>query len=54
MSYKVKSLIYLICFIASVLIYAQMDSSTGEITPGDNQLVQTQADELQHENDKAL
>ncbi len=54
MSYKVKSLIYLICFIASVLIYGHMESSMEEINSRDIQLVQTQADDIQLQEDEAL
>ena len=53
MSYKVKSLIYLICFIASVLLYAQMDSSESQIS--DNvQLVQTESGQPEAQEDPAL
>jgi hypothetical protein len=45
MSYKVKSLIYLICFIASVLIYGQMETSMEGSNPEKDQLVQTQMDD---------
>jgi hypothetical protein len=54
MSYKVKSLVYLVCFIISVVIYGQMESDTN---PSDNkevQLVQTNTDEHHTDPDNAL
>ncbi len=54
MPYKVKSLIYLICFIASVLIYSQVDTSSEELKTEDIQLVQTQTEDLQQQKDEAL
>jgi len=53
MSYKVKSLVYLICFIVSVVIYAQMENTTDNPQNEEVQLVQTNADEL-HQNKSAL
>ncbi|MBT8281242.1 MAG: hypothetical protein KJO16_06660 [Muriicola sp.] len=54
MSYKVKSLIYLICFVVSVVIYGQMESSMNEPTSEEMQLVQTQAEDLDQDTDKPL
>ncbi|GGD54433.1 hypothetical protein [Muriicola marianensis] len=54
MPYKVKSLIYLICFIASVLIYSQVETSSEEFKTEDIQLVQTQTEDLQQQKDEAL
>ncbi len=54
MPYKVKSLIYLICFIASVLIYSQVETSSEEFNNEDVQLVQTESVDLQHQKDEAL
>ena len=54
MSYKVKSLVYLICFIASVLIYGHMESSMEDSAAEEVNLVQTQTDDLLPEADDAL
>ncbi|WP_372945701.1 hypothetical protein [Muriicola sp.] len=54
MPYKVKSLIYLICFIASVLIYSQVETSSEEFNNEEVQLVQTESVDLQHQKDEAL
>jgi uncharacterized membrane protein len=46
MSYKVKSLVYLICFIAAVFIYAQVEN-TLDIPQNENtQLVQNNSEVL--------
>jgi hypothetical protein len=46
MSYKVKSLVYLICFIAAVVIYAQVEN-TPDIPQNENtQLVQNNSEVL--------
>lgn len=54
MSYKEKSLIYLICFIASVLLYAHMETSMEETDTGDVQLVQTENGPAKEQADPAL
>ncbi|WP_165200623.1 hypothetical protein [Muriicola soli] len=52
MSYKVKSLIYLICFVVSVVIYGQMESSMNEPASEEMQLVQTQSEDFNQDTDK--
>ncbi|WP_297761092.1 hypothetical protein [uncultured Muriicola sp.] len=47
MSYKVKSLVYLICFIISVVIYAQMETKIDNPQNEEKQLVQNNIDELE-------
>lgn len=54
MSYKVKSLVYLICFIVSVVIYAQMETSLGNPQNGEEQLVQTDGDEFDQNSKNSL
>jgi len=54
MSYKVKSLIYLICFIVSVVIYGQLDSNMSEPTSEEVQLVQTQTEDFSQNTDESL
>ena len=54
MSYKVKSLIYLICFIASVLIYGHLETSKEKMNSEDAQWVQTQTQDVQTRPDRAL
>jgi hypothetical protein len=54
MSYKVKSLVYLFCFIVSVVIYAQMETSIDNPQNEEVQLVQTNGDELQQNNKNSL
>jgi len=41
MSYKAKSLAYLICFLISIIMYSQMDETDQDSTNEDVQLVQT-------------
>lgn len=54
MSYKVKSLVYLICFIVSVVIYSQMGVAIDNPQNEEVQLVQTNSDELQQNNKNSL
>lgn len=54
MSYKVKSLVYLICFIVSVVIYAQMETRLDNPQNDEVQLVQTNDDEHQQNNKNTL
>ncbi|NNJ89588.1 MAG: hypothetical protein HKP53_09310 [Eudoraea sp.] len=54
MSYKVKSLVYLICFIVSVVIYAQMETAIDQPQNEEMKLVQTNSVEIQQINKENL
>ncbi|MBT8290802.1 MAG: hypothetical protein KJO93_08190 [Muriicola sp.] len=54
MSYKVKSLIYLICFVVSVFIYGLMENNMNEPSSEELQLVQTQAEDFNQDTDQPL
>jgi len=52
MSYKVKSIVYLICFIFSIVIYSHIETKMDNPENDEIQLVQTDDNELQ-QNDKS-
>ncbi len=54
MSYKVKSLVYLICFICSIVLYAHMETSIDPAQHEEVQLVKTNGEELQQSDKNAL
>ncbi len=54
MSYKVKSFVYLICFLISVVLYAHMENTTENPENKEVQLVQTDANELPENKKNAL
>ncbi len=54
MSYKIKSLIYLLSFIASIFIYNGMDQSMKTDSQNEEiQLVQSNTDELNKQDNQA-
>ncbi len=54
MSYKVKSLVYLICLIFSIVIYSEMETTAENPQNEEVQLVQTNSKEPQQNNKIAL
>lgn len=54
MSYKVKSIVYLICFIFSVVIYSHMETKMDNPQNDEIQLVQTDNNELQQNDNSNL
>lgn len=55
MSYKIKSLIYLFSFLASIFIYNTMNQSMKTDSQNEEiQLVQTNPDELNKQDNQAL
>ncbi len=54
MSYKAKSLAYLICFMISIIMYSQMEETDQDATNEEVQLVQTTNELPQQEADNAF